>query len=93
MVPSVVVKGEIFPQSRLCISRNLISLYVDLLIFNGSPKSLSEDIVEDSPPPIHADSDPFSYEDPREIIMAYGRSYSHLPNVKDRVISPPLGPR
>jgi len=48
---SVVVKREIFIQSRLCIPRNLVPLYVDILIFNGSPNSLSKDVVEGSPLP------------------------------------------
>ena len=49
MEPLMVVERKVLPESLPCFPYGRIVLYVDLLILDGSPEALHEDVVSCSP--------------------------------------------
>lgn len=62
-----VVEMEVALEAVLELRRCFVGVQVDVLVFEGAPESLDEDIVEGTPAPIHADEYPGVLESGRPL--------------------------
>ena len=69
MQPLVVIEREEFTKTRLRLGHCPIIVDENILVFDRPPQPLNEDIVEKSPPTIHADLNPGILQPP-EVILA-----------------------
>ena len=58
----LVIEEEVVSQSLDQERDGVIGFEVEVLVFDGSPESFDEHVVEGSAAPIHADADAFSLE-------------------------------
>ena len=57
-----VVEGEIFGQTNHQFPHRGVALQIHVLMLDVAPQPLNEDVVERSPPSIHADDHAFTLE-------------------------------
>jgi len=88
MNPLSIVELEKSTQRQKNILAVFILSKVNLLILDGSPKPLDEDVVEATPAAIHADPNVVRLESPREILA---RELTPLVGVEN--LGTPLGER
>jgi len=61
-----VVEDEVLGQPQQQLRQTGIALEVDVLVLDATPQPLDEDVVQGASPPIHADGNPLTQQDPRE---------------------------
>lgn len=76
----LVVEFKIAPDAAACFTGGAVFMEIDLLVFEASPKTLREDIVEGSSPAIHADTNLPSLKNPD---VARAREVAALVGVDD----------
>src|SRR2546427_3668072 len=74
MKPLPIVEPEIWPKVSNRIGRIGVVLQVNLFVLHGSPQPFDENIVQSSPPSIHADQDVLFLQPARESFAGELRS-------------------
>src|SRR4051794_5057579 len=74
MKPLRIVEPEVWPKVSNRIGRIGIVLQVNLFVLHGSPQPFDENIVQSSPPSIHADQDVLCLQPARESVAGELRS-------------------
>ena len=69
-----VVEGEIFAQANHQFPHRGVALQIHVLMLDVTPQPFNKNVVERSPPSIHADDHVFSLEDRSECIAGELRS-------------------
>lgn len=70
MRPFFVVVCEEPSKVRPCVKRVPVLLQVDLFVFDGSPQSFYEDIIQAPASAVHADVDPVILQNVSEILVS-----------------------
>jgi hypothetical protein len=60
----LVVLGKVFPQPALCLTDAVVSMQVDLFVFDAPPQSFHEHVVPPAAFAIHADGDVVLFQQP-----------------------------
>jgi len=86
----LIVESEVGSESRDRLLYRCVLLGIDLLVFDGTPETFHKDVVVHPTAAVHADHDPFRFQDTGEVAVRelgplVGAEYLRLASVEGLV--------